>query len=63
MKLSEIKSELKGENNLIIGTQSNLNSEIRKELQSDFDKINEEGFIIKSISIQNKKQINSGEHL
>lgn len=53
----EIKSELKGENNLIIGTQSNLNTEIRKELQSDFDKINEEGFIIKSISIQNKKQI------
>lgn len=53
----EIKSDLKGENNLIIGSQSNLNSEIRKELQSDFNRINEEGFIIKSISIQNKKQI------
>ncbi|MDP5202280.1 alpha-glucuronidase family glycosyl hydrolase [Flavobacterium sp. DG2-3] len=55
--LPEIKSDLKGENNLIIGSQSNLNSEIKSQLQSDFDIINDEGFIIKSISFQNKKQI------
>ncbi|MFC0780556.1 alpha-glucuronidase family glycosyl hydrolase [Flavobacterium sp. HJSW_4] len=55
--IPEIKSDVKGENNLIVGSQSNLNSEIKKELQSDFGKINEEGFIIKSVSIENKKQI------
>ena len=53
----EIKSDIKEENTLIIGSQSNLNAEIKKELQSDFGKINEEGFIIKSISFKNKKQI------
>lgn len=55
--IPEIKSDIKGENNLIIGSQSNLNAEIKNELKSDFDKINNEGFIIKSISIKNKKQI------
>ncbi|MBO9586649.1 MAG: alpha-glucuronidase [Flavobacterium sp.] len=53
----EIKSDVKGENNLIIGSQSNLSIEIKNELKSDFDKINEEGFIIKSISLKGKKQI------
>ncbi|MHC0443550.1 alpha-glucuronidase family glycosyl hydrolase, partial [Flavobacterium sp. 3-210] len=46
----EIKRDLKEENNLIVGSQSNLNSEIKKQLESDFDKVNHEGFIIKSIS-------------
>lgn len=55
--IPEIKSDIKGENNLIVGSQSNLNAEIKKELRSDFDKINNEGFIIKSISLKNKRQI------
>ncbi len=55
--IPEIRSDIKGESNLIIGSQSNLNAEIKIELQSDLDKINTEGFIIKSISIKNKKQI------
>ena len=55
--IQEIKSDIKGENNLIVGSESNLNAEIRNELKSDFDKINSEGFIIKSISIKSKKQI------
>lgn len=53
----EVKSDIKGENNLIVGSESNLNIELKNELKSDFDKINEEGFIIKSISFKNKKQI------
>jgi len=55
--IPETKSDLKGENNLIIGSQSNLNAEIKNELKSDFAKVNEEGFIIKSVSIQNRQQI------
>jgi alpha-glucuronidase len=55
--IPEIKSDLKGESNLMVGSQSNLNAEIKSELKSDFDKISTEGFIIKSISIKNKKQI------
>ncbi len=53
----EIKSDMKGENNLIVGSQSSLNAEIKKELKSDFDKINTEGFIIKTVFTKNKKQI------
>lgn len=55
--IPEIKSEVKGENNIILGSQSNLNAEIKNELQSDFDKINNEGFIIRSFSFKNKRQI------
>ncbi|MFC4477248.1 alpha-glucuronidase family glycosyl hydrolase [Flavobacterium chungangensis] len=53
----EVKSDVKGENNLIVSSESNLNIELKNQLKSDFDKINEEGFIIKSISFKNKKQI------
>ncbi|WP_286966176.1 alpha-glucuronidase family glycosyl hydrolase [Flavobacterium sp. UBA4854] len=55
--IPEIKSDIKGENNLIVGSQISLNAEIKNELKSDFEKINDEGFIIKSISFKNKKQI------
>lgn len=55
--IPEIKQDIKGENNLIIGSEPNLNAEIKNELQADFDKINTEGFIIKTISLKNKKQI------
>ncbi|SEO98839.1 alpha-glucuronidase [Flavobacterium sp. CF108] len=53
----EIKSEIKGENNLIIGSQNSLNPDLQKALQTDFDKINNEGFIIKLIRFKNKKQL------
>ncbi|QLC65805.1 alpha-glucuronidase [Flavobacterium sp. LPB0248] len=55
--IPQINPDIKGENNLIVGSEPNLNTEIKNELKSDFDKINSEGFIIKSISIKNKKQI------
>ncbi|PIF60098.1 alpha-glucuronidase family glycosyl hydrolase [Flavobacterium sp. 2] len=53
----EVKSEIKGENNLIVGSQLSLNSDLQKALQTDFDKISNEGFIIKSINLKNKKQL------
>jgi len=52
-----IKSKLEGDHNIIIGSKASLNSEIQNAIAADFDKINDEGFIIKSISIKNKKQI------
>lgn len=52
-----VKSKLEGDNTIIIGSKSALNSEIQKLVESDFDKINEEGFIIKSVVLKNKKQI------
>ncbi|CAM3759047.1 alpha-glucuronidase family glycosyl hydrolase [Flavobacterium chungbukense] len=55
--IPEVKQDLKGENNLIIGSQSNLHADIKNELQSDLNKISNEGFIIKSILFKNKKQI------
>ena len=56
---SEIQTteKLEGENKLIIGSKSVLSSEIQKSIGSDFEQINEEGFIIKSISIKKKKHI------
>ncbi|HEX8017717.1 MAG TPA: alpha-glucuronidase family glycosyl hydrolase [Flavobacterium sp.] len=53
----DVLSEIKGENKIILGSKSSLSSEIQKAVGSDFDKINDEGFIIKSISLNNKKHI------
>ncbi|KIO51583.1 alpha-glucuronidase family glycosyl hydrolase [Flavobacterium hibernum] len=53
----EVKSVINGENNLIFGAQTNLNSDLQKIFQSDFTQINNEGFIIKSVLLKNKKQI------
>ena len=44
-------------NAVIIGAQAALSSEILKAAAIDFKQINDEGFIIKSISIKNKKHI------
>ncbi len=45
------------EKSLIFGNISNLSSDIAIQLENDFKNINEEGFIIKSISIKGKDQI------
>lgn len=42
---------------IIIGSKASLSSEIQKSIESDFNQINEEGYIIKSISINNKTHI------
>nr|WP_315241538.1 alpha-glucuronidase family glycosyl hydrolase [uncultured Flavobacterium sp.] len=53
----DVLSEIKGDNKIILGSKSSLSTEIQKAVGSDFDKINDEGFIIKSISLNNKKHI------
>ncbi|MBF4507895.1 alpha-glucuronidase [Flavobacterium sp. JLP] len=50
-------SKIEGDNKIIIGSKSSLNAEIQNTLNADFEKINEEGFIIKSVSLKNKKYI------
>ena len=52
----EIKKMAGGDHNIILGSKQVLDPEIQKEIGS-FDQINKEGFIIKSISVKNKKQI------
>lgn len=55
-KKYENKTTLIGDQNIIIGSKEFLTAEIQKEI-GNFDRINDEGFIIKSVSIKNKKQI------
>jgi len=55
-KKFENKSIIEGDRTIIIGSQESLGSDIQKEIGS-FDQINKEGFIIKSISIKDKKHI------
>ncbi|OXB06994.1 alpha-glucuronidase family glycosyl hydrolase [Flavobacterium pectinovorum] len=55
-KKFENKSITTGDHNIIIGSKESLAPEIQKEI-GNFDQINDEGFIIKSISIKNKKQL------
>lgn len=55
-KKFENKSAISGDHNIIISSKEFLTSEIQKEI-GNFDQINDEGFIIKSISIKNKKQL------
>ncbi|WP_456312009.1 alpha-glucuronidase family glycosyl hydrolase [Pseudomonas shirazensis] len=56
VKKFENKSTITGDHNIVIGSKESLSSEIQKEV-GNFDQINDEGFIIKSISIKNKKQL------
>jgi len=55
-KKFEIQSTITGDQNVIIGSKELLTAELQKEI-GNFDQINDEGFIIKSISIKNKKQL------
>lgn len=52
----ENKSAISGDHNIIISSKEFLTSEIQKEI-GNFDQINDEGFIIKSISIKNKNHL------
>ncbi|WP_291103786.1 MULTISPECIES: alpha-glucuronidase family glycosyl hydrolase [unclassified Flavobacterium] len=46
-----------GENVLIFGSKSSLNDGILKNLKNEFNQINEEGFIIKTIKLKDKNHI------
>lgn len=52
-----IQQNVGAENVLILGSKSSLKDEIQKNLKNDFELINEEGYIIKSIKLENKNQI------
>ncbi|SNR59089.1 alpha-glucuronidase family glycosyl hydrolase [Lutibacter flavus] len=51
------QKDLKGENLVIFGTQSNLDKKLIKKLKKELEQINNEGFIIKQIIIKGKKHI------
>lgn len=55
-KKFENKPTITGNHNIIMGSKELLTPEIQKEI-GNFDQINDEGFVIKSISIKNKKQL------
>lgn len=55
-KKFENKSTITGNHTIITGSKESLTSEIQKEI-GNFDQINDEGFIIKSISIKNKNHL------
>lgn len=55
-KKFEKKSIANGDYSLIVGSKESLGSEIRKEI-GNFDQINDEGFMIKSILLNKKKHI------
>src|SRR5690606_38420319 len=50
-------NSIDSENLIIIGSKDNLDREIAKLLNNDFDKINNEGFIIKMINLKKKNHI------
>ncbi len=52
-----VATKLEGNHTIIIGSKASLSPEIQKIIESDFNQINEEGFIIKSITINNKPHI------
>ncbi|MUP44965.1 alpha-glucuronidase [Gramella sp. BOM4] len=53
----EIKNLTEGENLLVLGSKDELSPALQEELKSEFAKINEEGFLIKKVSIANKPAI------
>lgn len=50
-------AKLGEDNTIIIGSKTSLNTEIQKAIDSDLNLINEEGYIIKTISINNTSHI------
>lgn len=52
-----VQQNIDSENALIFGSKSFLNEDILKNLKNEFNQINDEGYIIKTISLNNKKHI------
>jgi alpha-glucuronidase len=52
-----LQQNMNTENKLILGNQSSLDEAVLKNLKSEFDLINNEGYIIKTIQLKNKKHI------
>ena len=54
---TDLSPKEEGENLLILATQNQLSSELQSELKSDLENINDEGYLIKQVSIDNGKAI------
>ncbi|TRX16038.1 alpha-glucuronidase family glycosyl hydrolase [Flavobacterium franklandianum] len=52
-----IQQNIEAENVLILGSKTSLNEAISKSLNKEFEQINNEGYIIKTIQIKNKNHI------
>lgn len=52
-----LQQNINKENLLILGNQSSLDEAVLKNVKSEFDLINNEGYIIKTIQLNNKKNI------
>jgi alpha-glucuronidase len=52
-----LQQNINKENLLILGNQSSLDEAVLKNLKSEFELINNEGYIIKTIQLKNKKHI------
>ncbi|REG99628.1 alpha-glucuronidase family glycosyl hydrolase [Flavobacterium aquicola] len=52
-----VNTKLEVFQSIVIGSKTHLNAEIQKTVESDLNLINDEGFIIKSIVINNKSHI------
>jgi alpha-glucuronidase len=52
-----VHQNMESENMLIFGSKSSLNEDILKNVKNELEQINDEGYIIKSISFNNKKHI------
>ncbi|MBP7470604.1 MAG: alpha-glucuronidase, partial [Flavobacterium sp.] len=52
-----VQQNVEAENVLILGSKSSLKEDILKNLKNDFDLINDEGYIIKTIKSKDKNRI------
>ena len=53
----QTQQDINGENTLVFGSKSSLNEDIIKNLKNELDQVNNEGYIIKTFSLNNKNHI------
>ncbi len=53
----ELRTKKEGENLLVLASKDQLSQKLQEELQSDFSKINKEGYLIKNVKIDDKSAL------
>lgn len=53
----QTQQDINGENTLVFGSKSSLNEDIIKNLKNELDQVNNEGYLIKPFSLNNKNHI------
>lgn len=53
----QTQQDINGENTLVFGSKSSLNEDIIKNLKNELDQVNNEGYLIKTFSLNNKNHI------